>query len=452
MAKYYLWSGATGAGTGADKANAFTTLAAAIAAASSSGDYILVHKTHTETRGADVSYTTLASINIICVDADASDAPAVQTSAQGFLDGGNLSWELYGNGHSVLMYGVNITGTGTGVEVITFAGTTAGGGDINLRSCTIDLSGTSGTQDFAVRIGNADSPCAVTFTNCVVKLRNSYTYFNVLAAFKMVGGSITGGTLGNLINFQSTLDISGGYAEFVGVDMSGVTSVSALVGDSNLTTGTARFDRCRLPATAPLLAAQTLPGVAGNRVFVWDCHSGDTHGYHGYADGTGSVVSDFTIKRTAGAAGQSWRITTTAKASAISPFVTPPIQMLNDTLSSMTPYVEILRNGSATAYKDNQVWANFMAKVTSGSTLATSSSTAQSLAARIAGTTGTDIPAGVGLAAWEGEITTGAPDAWSGKLVAPSAITPAEVGVLSAQISVAEPTISDLYVDVEIGG
>lgn len=447
MAKIYCWHGGSNTAPYDTKAKAATTFATALAAATTDGDYLLVHKAHTETRVADVIYGSAASISIVCVDADAGDAPAIQTTSEGFL-AGNDSFTLRGIGHSLYVYGLHIQVAGSGPEVLAIAANTSGS-SIECESCVLNVSGVS-SGPVPIQIGANDAPCTVVLRNCDIRFNNSATYFLVLAAFQVIGGTITGGAMGSVCVFDSSFDVSGGYAELSCVDLSGITSLTALVGDSSTTTGTARFDRCKLPSTITnWLAPQSLPGSGGNRLFVYDSHSGDVHGFYCYADGTGSVVSDFTIKRAAGVAGQSWRVTTTANCSPRTPFTTPPIAYLNDDVStSVTLTIEILRDGSATAYTDDAVWSTFCAKVSAGSVLGTVYTTRQVLDAQIAGTAGADIATGTGLANWSGESGT----AWSGVLSAPSAFTPAEIGAMSVQVSVATPSVTDLYIDPELGG
>ena len=186
-----------------------------------------------------------------------------------------------------------------------------------------------------------------------------------------------------------------------------------------------------------MLATQTNLNRSSAEVYVFDCASGDTHGLFGYANAMGSVVSDTGIYFTAGAAAQSWKIVTTANCSFYTPFETPWFGYYNTGTSAITPYVEILRDGSATAYQDDEVWMDIAAKVTTTSTLATLYSDRMMLLG-----TAANQDAGAGLGSWTGEGGT----AWSGKLALGSSITPAENGHIQARIVVGEPA-STVYAD-----
>ena len=107
--------------------------------------------------------------------------------------------------------------------------------------------------------------------------------------------------------------------------------------------------------------------------------------------------------------------------------------------SAIQPYLEILRDGSTTAYTDAEVWADFSVQNNTGFTL---SSIVNDRAAPLAAGTAQDN--GVGLSGWTGESGT----AWSGKLVSPS-VTPAEVGDLRARVCVGAPSLT-VYVDPRI--
>jgi len=190
-----------------------------------------------------------------------------------------------------------------------------------------------------------------------------------------------------------------------------------------------------------MLATQTHLNFSSAEVFVLDCSSGDTHGLFGYQNALGSVVSDTSIFFTAGAAAQSWKIQTTANCSYYTPFTTPWISYYNTTLTAITPYAEFLRDLSATAYKDDEVWCEVLAKVTNASTQGTPYSDRMTLLG-----TPANQAAGAGLGSWTGEDSL---VAWSGKLGLNATITPAEVGPISMRFVVGKPS-STVYADPQI--
>jgi hypothetical protein len=104
----------------------------------------------------------------------------------------------------------------------------------------------------------------------------------------------------------------------------------------------------------------------------------------------------------------------------------------------MTPYFDILNSGSSTAYKDNEVWAEFCAKTTSGYTLGTFYTDRMA----ILGTPADQATSSLGSGDWTGEGGT----SWFGKVDSGSAFTPAEAGEIMGRIRVAAASAT-VYID-----
>jgi hypothetical protein len=242
----------------------------------------------------------------------------------------------------------------------------------------------------------------------------------------------------SLIDFSGT-DPAGSQADLIGCDLAHL-GANNLVDNSTSAASTARFFQCKLGASYSMSATQTNTNRSSAEVYVYDCASGDTHGLFGYKNGLGSVVSDTGIYFTSGAAAQSWKVVTTASASLYTPFETPFIDWYNTSLSALTPYIEILRDGSATAYQDDEVWIDIMAKTAGASPISSLSTDRMTVLG-----TPADQAAGAGTGSWTGEAGT----AWSGKIGLGSSITPAENGHIRARIAVGEPSIT-VYVDPQI--
>jgi len=76
----------------------------------------------------------------------------------------------------------------------------------------------------------------------------------------------------------------------------------------------------------------------------------------------GDISEAFVIFKDTGAAQQSWKVVTTSGNGPERPFTTPWVSLYHTGASSITPYFDVLRDGSTTAYKDTEVWAEFRAK------------------------------------------------------------------------------------------
>ena len=89
MAAYYVWSGATGAGTGANWANAFTTLTTAFVT-EVAGDTLYVAHDHAETTSSNLNLVSSGTVSnptkVICVNR-AGSVPPVSAGSAGDGDG-----------------------------------------------------------------------------------------------------------------------------------------------------------------------------------------------------------------------------------------------------------------------------------------------------------------------------------------------------------------------------
>lgn len=438
MATYYVNSGAVGANNGTSWTDAYTTLAAGVTAATANNDVVKVHYTHTETATATLA-TAVANIAIISVDKDSSDALTPMGSSGGFT--WTSTYTTLAGAYRCYIYGITYGITGTVGRFIQLGG--SDGAHLVYESCLLSCTNTSAASGITIGGAVVDSQTYTEFRACTFKFGNAAQSM-IAQRSVIIGGSIdaTGTAPGSNGLFSFVRQDSGGaHLTVNGFDMSHLDATTpTLIADSTSQTFVARFVHCKLKSGLAYLATQTATNAAAGEVWLMDCHSGDTHGIFAYATPMGSVVSDTGIYLTSGAAAQSWKITTTANCSFYTPFEAPWLGYYNSTLSAVTPYIEILRDGSATAYQDDEVWIDVLAKVTASSTQSTLYSDHMTLLG-----TPANQAAGAGLGSWTGESGT----AWSGKIGLGASITPAEVGHIQARIVVGEPSIT-VYADPQI--
>lgn len=441
MATYFLWSGATGTGSGANWTNAFTTYTAALAAATLADDIIKVHKTHTEELATDTAYTHQNHIEVICVDKDASDALATMgTSAWIGHSTSNRGIEMRG-AFRVYLYGVTFRIAGSTGDSMQLA--QSDGAHFVYENCYLWIGNTNAASLFTA--GGTDAQAFLHLKNSTLRFGATTQSLRANAKVLMEGGSVSpdGSAPSAFVTFTQN-DPAGCTFDAIGVDLSHLGS-NNLAGNATTSAAVVRFSQCKLGTSFVLLATQTNLNRSSAEVYIFDCASGDTHGLFGYANAMGSVVNDTGIYFTsspnsvmtgASATPSSWKIVTTPNCSLYTPFETPWLGYYNSTLSAITPYVEILRDGSATAYQDDEVWLDVMAKTNSGSTQSSLTTDRMTLLG-----TPANQDAGAGLGSWTGESGT----AWSGKLQVAS-LTPAEVGHIQARIVVGEPSVT-VYAD-----
>jgi hypothetical protein len=446
MANYAVDSAATGANDGTSWADAFTTLAAAVAA-STTADTIYVAPGHDEATTGTLVFPTTPGLRVLGAANTSAFPPTSLVSTPTALWGGGTGTAspgaLAGN---VYIFGLHIrSGTlsnaGNNLQIGSAATSTTQ--RIHLEKCIIEYRGPNSAARILLGPGGTSNA-----ENNTIELEDTEIRFTSGSAVSIRWGaamhrwrgvSITGTTFTDppiLLIVASNVD-----AEVTCCDFS-ANSFTSLVNTTGLGNIRLNMTGCKVPATFTLGSGAWNDSSGGSVLRMADCSSGDNHGLMRYETPQGSAVSDTTVKVTAGGAGQSWKITTESNVSMSHPFYSPWINLYHTGTSAISPYLEILRNDdSTTAYDNDEVWIEVLAKTTSGSTLATFYSDGMALQATPAAQDNSTL----GIADWEGESGS----YWFGKVVAPS-LTPAENGHIMARVGVGINIVGKLYVDPQI--
>lgn len=419
-------------------AKAATAPATAVNAAAV-GDTVYIHG-ETFTLGADATWTLGGSpgtpIRVICSNDKVNEPPQTLSTAGSYLNA-STAWDWTINGHGYI-YGFGLTSSGTAALTANLIISNTDNDDITFESAPLSLASTSTTGNIQTGPG-ASANCHVRFVNCTITFSGvASSGFKINCNFEMIGGSVSGsGAFTSLIVCDRS-----GSPDFIGVDFTGISSSSATIyaPNSQMIDPDVRFINCRLPSGPTIVGSFT--GVDQGEILILDSANGDQHYQFQHYNFLGSTIPDTAIYNNTGATYDgtnyySWKIVTTANATLHTPYISPWIQKYHSGTSAITPYIEILRDGSSTAYKDNEVWATFGCKTTTGNPIMTFSNDRVGLLSTAANQT-----AGVGLSGWTGENAT----AWSGKCEALASMTPAEIGVLVARINVGVAS-STVYID-----
>lgn len=430
MTTKYVWSGATGANNGTSWVNAYTTLSAAMTGITAA-DVIYVAQDHTEgrTSALTLNFPTSPGATVLCVDRTSG-----ASAKTGIINTSIGSIGL--NGYAIVYGLIFQTATGATNNMINLC-PTSGVHTLILEECTfVDRSVSSSIQ--FLNFGTI----APTVTG-IVRLLNPKIKFNATTRYialntvdiEIVGGSFdaSGSTPVNLIS--NTLG-SNGLLTIEGMDLSGLSFTNLV--DTAGGSGILKFSRCAMPSSYTRFTAS----FAAGELWLMGCGNGATYGVFEYYDIVGSITSDSGVYLTAGVAAQSWKITTTSQANYNNPFITPWLDLFNTTLSSITPYFEVLRTGSSTPYTDAQIWGEFTAEVTSGVVTSSFYRDRQPLTDKAAGTTAANQPNGTGTGNWTGAGGT----AWSGKVDSGSSLTPAVNGYIRGRVNVGVAS-SVVYLD-----
>ena len=440
MADYFVASGGSNTAPYETWAKAATSLATALAAASTNGDRVIIQHdavpTGDQEVGGNTTYAAAANVAVISAsnDGGSSWTPTPMGTAN-WIGNSTASFSVTFNGAFLaLLYGLTLRTAGSSAVALNL--NTTDNGNFRLEDCYFWLGTTSNSSGATITLGGGASTgnYYTGFKNCTFRFGNA-------AQELLVGGAVDldGCVLSSAGSVPNALFLSAAANHTVlqatGCDFSHV-GANPLVNGTATNAARYYFDRCKI-GTGALMGTISPASKAANTAIATDCSNGDTHGLFAYADAFGTLTSDTTITYTGGAAGQSWKIVTTANCSRYTPFVSPWVNLYNTGTSAITPRLEILRDGSATAYTDAEVWGEFMAKVTAGSSRGTLYDDEAALSAA-----GTAQDTGAGLGSWTGENAT----AWSGKVDSGSSLTPAEVGDISARVCVGVASAT-VYVD-----
>lgn len=358
MASYYVWSGATGTGTGASWANAFTTLVTAFVT-EVAGDTLYVAHDHVES-AANLTLASSGSVSnptkVICVNR-AGSVPPVSADRRATATASSTT-------------NSNLTITGcTHYDGIIF---TAGAGSsssanlglldtdlhwLRFDNCSLRLGITAGAS--AIFFGGFASTLGATY----VELNNTTISCAATTHLIRIGSTIRwrntpSALLGTIPSTIFTpVFRQGGSVDCAGIDLSAAGSgkticSAASQGQSNRF----KFLDCKLDA-----AVTRSTSFSGNVEvdFVRSGASGVNYTVYSQRI-TGTLTEETIIVRTGGASDGTttlaWKIVTTSNSFYSLPFECPPIAIWNDTTgSSVTATVEGIWGGGAVP-NDDDVW------------------------------------------------------------------------------------------------
>lgn len=351
MANVYVDSNAAGAGTGADWANAYTTMVAAVAG-KAAGDVFYVAHNHAETQASAMTITfpgTVASPNFVYCVSSAGTVPPV---AADLRTTGTVST----TGASSL--------THAGVAVIDGLIFSAGGGGANAadlnataarfvyRNCTLGLATTSnrtiiiGTSTSASRIDMINTKFSFGAVGQIVAIRGELYWRETPSA-------ISGSVPTNLFSGNA----SHGAIFVEGVDLSAMVTAKNIVSGSQISP--VFLKDCKLDAAVTVASRQSNPGPGGLYIIRSDSSATNyRHEKRGFYYGDQTVET--TIVRTGGASDGTtpiaWKLVTTANSKWATPFDAMPISVWNTvTGSAITLTVEGIWGGGAVPNNDD-IW------------------------------------------------------------------------------------------------
>ncbi len=380
---FYVYGLAGGAGTGADWANAFTTMTAAIAASTAGGGNLFyLASDHSETTAGAVTLTFKGVIanpdRVISVNRAGTVPPVAADIANGsalIATSGNNALAVQG---CVVIVG----GATAGATALSFsAGSGANIPDLRIsnnvtadriyiENANLITGGTSagqatyvganGTINSVVDLVGVGFKCNHATSNIsfqmVARLRNCFHY-----------GSTSGGTSPTSIFIPN--QATRGYDVVIdGFDASNCAAAVNLVAGGAVTNrGRFVMRNTKLPASWSGLPLSTAFTVAGPRTefYNFDDDSASNNALY-IGDAFGTVTNENTIVRTSGATDGtvpfSWKMVSTASSSfPASPLTSPDLFLRNNTVTgNVTLSVDIIHSGvgagTAGAFQNNEIW------------------------------------------------------------------------------------------------
>ncbi len=428
-------------------AKAATTLATAITGSAADDVFVIDAASPGADISANTTWTFLGNASVIASTNSGTSTitPTIMGTSAYIGAGGATSYALtFAGAFKVYFYGVTFRISGTTNVSMSFGN--SDGAHYVFDNCYFwqGTTSSSGRISFGASSGGSNSYTET--KNCVYRFGATAQGITASGHLDVLSGTVdvTSATPTSLfLNANNTQ-----FVDIFGVDFSNLGS-NNLVGSQSGSATTFRFSQCRFGSGYSAMATQTPANKASAKVWIFDCSSGDEHGLLGYHDAFGSIVSNTGTYLTAGAAAQSWQITTTANCGFNTPFVTPWISLYSAAATATTYKLELLRNnGTATAYSDSEVWGEFSVKDNSGFTNSDIFTDRQSLTDWAAGTAGsTSGRTGVGTGSWT--ISSSSSPA-SFIVDSGSTITQAENGHIRARVVVGQASISSLFLDPQI--
>lgn len=424
MTVYYVDPAVGSSGAGTSWGTAYKTLKEATDTAGGS-DEIRMSNATADVIGANTTYTLTDGVTIRSCSG-ATDAYATEASVSSTTFGVDIVFRGKGS-----IFGLNVTAANTGTATLTLCD--VDDSSLYAEDCVFSVPSTS-PSSFVLGTEGASANINLITRHCKFRFGATGASISVGCRWRSCGDSFadTGTAPNTLIGYvrenQSDIIIEGG-------DLSNISG-TILVGNT-LIPAVVRLVSCKLHASATLLGT-TISG-GSSEIFATDCsfdNAGTLTGllfYHQNHYGSTTVTTSVyqndadTFNGTNKCA---WIVDGTANATFGRHYISPWIAAYNtDVSTAVTPRLEVVREGSTTAYTDAEVWAEFAYRGTANSPAMTyvNDRAVPIVAAANQGSSA------LGAGDWTGENAT----AWFGKLEALSSFTPAEVGYLMARVCVA---------------
>lgn len=332
------------------------------------GDTFYVSNNHAETQSVALSLfspgTAASLCRVLCVTDTATPPTALNTTASVTTTGASLII-FYGFAY---YYGI-IFNCGTGSTSTSISCTTTSSWWMRFESCSLRIINTGSSS--AINFGTASTSVddgSVEWVNTTLQFSNAGQ--RVANRCRLIWSNTLSAILGTV---PTTLFIhpggNGEATEVRGVDLSAIGSGGSLAAINSASPAVFRFIDCKLGSSVSVTSGSAT-GQGGALVTLVNCDSADTnYRYHkqGYQ---GTITQETTIVKTSPAGASdgtttvSRKMVTTANSKFESPLVSDPIEIWNETLSSITVTIPVITDN--VTLTDAEAWIEVEYLGTSG--------------------------------------------------------------------------------------
>lgn len=358
MAHVYVRSGAGGAATGADWANAYLTLAAALTA-KAAGDQFWVSEDHSETTSGNITFTSpgtaAAPCTIACVNHAGTVPPVSADLAVTAIVASTSNSQMAFAGYAYC-YGIEFR-CSSSTNTPTIISSASAASFWIYKSSLLNLNGSSATGLLTFGTGATGSiSCRADLIDTVIKFANVAQAISLNSArVFMRGGSVSSG--GSFPTSLIATSPRGGEMVLEGVDLSSLGAGKTLVAAISAAS-TIYFKDCKLNASVTIAATPGAPGAGLVKLIRSDSGAANyRHEKYAYA---GTQTVETTIVRTGGASDGATpvaaKLVTTANSKWYMPFEALPLVIWNDVIGvSRVVTVEGIWGGGAVPNNDD-IW------------------------------------------------------------------------------------------------
>lgn len=331
MAHVYIDSNAGGAATGADWANAYTTLAAALSA-KAAGDQFWVAHDHNATQGSAKTLTSpgteAAPCTVMCVNKAGTVPPVAADLRTTAVEETTGAFGITINAGHTFYYGI-IFNNGSGATGANFTTSGSGGtGHHRFKNCALNIVSTAAGNRIVVGAGAVD--VTALFEDCSFSFGNVSQRIQVLqSTVKISGGSIA--ATGSVITAVAEASASrNGTLLLEDVDMTNLVGSSTIL-PTSATLINVVVKNCKVGSG--FIKDITTP-KRGTRLTLLNVSSADVNYEQSKYQFEGNHETSLIVKRTGGfsdgTTGLSAKFTTGSGASIFWPFTGLPIAAWHD--------------------------------------------------------------------------------------------------------------------------